>query len=317
MLEQFGVPISDDLLIVVLSGLAAMLSVLVVGYPMLKADVTKKRVENIVEHRQKLLKKSKEKALGKEEAPQETVSDMIGSAFKLKKMGVSQSIRDNLQAAGYRKPNAVIYFMSLRLVLPVVLIGLTLLVLANGDTELPPAISLSIAFIVGMIGYALPATFVKNQLLKRQEEFALNFPDALDLMLVCVEGGLGIEMAVQRVAEDVAKSSAVLSEEFGLLAAELSFLGDRGQAYLNFAKRIGDKTSKTFATTLVQAEQYGTSLGEALRVLSKEMRDIRMANAEQKAASLPPKLTVPMIAFFMPTLFVVILGPAIIQAMSM
>lgn len=315
MFEIFG--ISNDLLIILLSGFAALISVVLVGVPMIKAEQTQQRLDKIVKHRETLLKQSKERALGKEPKAEETTAERIASAFKLKELGASPKVRDMLVAAGYRRPNSILKFMVWRLVLPVAFIGVSLFVLANGEKELPRSLSLLIAFALGGFGYMLPAILVKNQLLKRQEEFSLNFPDALDLILVCVEGGLGVEMAIQRVAEDVAKSSEVLSEEFGLLAAELSFLGNREQAYLNFAKRIGEKTSKTFATTLIQAEQYGTSLGEALRVLSKEMRDIRMANAEQKAASLPPKLTVPMIAFFMPTLFIVILGPAIIQAIAM
>jgi len=143
------------------------------------------------------------------------------------------------------------------------------------------------------------------------------FPDSLDLLTICVEAGASIEAAFARVTEEVADASTVLAQEFGLTSAELAFLGDRGKAYLNFAERTGLPSVRALATTLVQAETYGTPIAVALRVLSQESRDDRMNRAEKKAAALPAQLTVPMIVFFLPPLFVIIMGPAVMSVMDM
>ena len=139
------------------------------------------------------------------------------------------------------------------------------------------------------------------------------FPDALDLLLICVESGMSIESAFTRVASEVGSQSVELAEEFGLTTAELSYLPERRQAFENLAKRCGHPGVKAIAAALNQAEKYGTPLGQALRVCAQENREMRMSEAEKKAAALPAKLTVPMIVFFLPCLFVVILGPAIMR----
>src|SRR5690606_19219598 len=142
------------------------------------------------------------------------------------------------------------------------------------------------------------------------------FPDALDLMLICVESGMTVDAAFRKVGDEIATQSIPLAEELGLTTAELSYLQDRKSAYENLATRTDLEGVKAVCTALIQAERYGTPLGQALRVLAQENRDMRMAEAEKKAAGLPPKLTVPMILFFLPVLFVVILGPAAIRVMA-
>jgi tight adherence protein C len=142
------------------------------------------------------------------------------------------------------------------------------------------------------------------------------FPDSLDLMLICVESGMSIEHAFRKVGQEIGVQSVPLAEEFALATAELSYLPDRRTAYLNLAARTGLDSIKQIATVLIQAEKYGTPLGTALRVTAQESRDQRMMMAEQKAASLPPKLTVPMIVFFLPVLMVVVMAPAIISVMA-
>ena len=136
------------------------------------------------------------------------------------------------------------------------------------------------------------------------------------MMLICVQGGIGLEQTVARIAEEMAEHSEVLAEELGILSAEMAMLNDRRQALQDFARRVGSGAAKSFSTALIQAEQYGTSVSQAMRVMSEELRDMRMQEAERKAASLPPKLTVPMIAFFLPVLFIVILGPAVLEALD-
>ncbi len=166
-------------------------------------------------------------------------------------------------------------------------------------------------------GFYAPILYVTNRAAKRKKSIQLAWPDALDLLLICVESGMSVEAAFRKVSEEIGSQSAELAEEFVLTNAELSFLQERKAAYENLASRTGLETVKSIAQALIQAERYGTPVAMALRVLANESREMRMNEAEKKAAALPPKLTVPMILFFLPVLFAVILGPAIMQAMAL
>ena len=163
------------------------------------------------------------------------------------------------------------------------------------------------------IGIKLPEIFLKNQTTKRQLSMRRAIPDAMDLLLICVESGISVEHAFRKVSVEIGTQSVALAEELTLTTAELSYLQERRQAFENLANRTGVEAIKSICTALVQAERYGTPVGVALRVLAQESRDHRMNEAEKKAAGLPPKLTVPMILFFLPVLFAVILTPALIQ----
>jgi tight adherence protein C len=176
-------------------------------------------------------------------------------------------------------------------------------------------VRISMAFAGALFGYYLPDLWVSNAITRRQQSIMRAFPDALDLMLICVESGMSIEAAFTKVGGEIGTQSAELAEELGLTTAELSYLPDRRQAFDNLAKRCSHPGVRAVAIALNQAEKYGTPMGQALRVAATENREARMAQAEQKAASLPAKLTVPMIIFFLPCLFVVILGPAIMKIM--
>jgi tight adherence protein C len=156
----------------------------------------------------------------------------------------------------------------------------------------------------------IPNLFIKNQISSRQHSIKRAFPDALDLLLICVESGMSVEAGFKKVALEIGTQSIALAEELALTMAELSYLPDRRIAYDNLAKRTDLDGVKSVCLALQQAERYGTPMGQTLRVMSQENRDMRMAEAEKKAAALPPKLTVPMILFFLPVLFIVILGPA-------
>ena len=155
--------------------------------------------------------------------------------------------------------------------------------------------------------------FVKNLVTKRQHSIKRAWSDAFDLLLICVESGMALEPALMRVSKEIGSQSVPLAEEMTLTVAELSFLQDRRKALDNLSKRTGLETVRSVVTSLIQSERYGTPLGQALRVLAQENRNDRMAEAEKKAAALPPKLTVPMILFFLPIIFAVILGPSIIM----
>jgi tight adherence protein C len=163
----------------------------------------------------------------------------------------------------------------------------------------------------------LPLLLLKNKINRRQLSIKRAFPDTLDLLLICVESGMSIEAAFRKVSDEVGTQSVALAEELTLTTAELSYLPDRRQAYENLAKRTDLDGVKSVCMALQQAERYGTPLATMLRVMAQENRDIRMSEAEKKAAGLPPKLTVPMILFFLPVLFIVILGPAAIKVMAL
>ena len=182
--------------------------------------------------------------------------------------------------------------------------------------EMGPSAKLIYSFAAAVIGFFLPQILIKNKIQNRQKAIQIALPDALDLLIICVDAGLSMEAALHRVAKELQYQGPELSEELGLATAELAFLTDRRQAMLNLSERTGLPAIKALVTAMVQAERYGTAIGVSLRVLSEDQRDERMSRAEQKAGALPAQLTVPMIVFFLPVLFVVLLGPAIIKVLD-
>ncbi len=220
-----------------------------------------------------------------------------------------------LRVAGFRGQNPLTRFLFFRLVLPFLFFALALvyLFLLGGLPDQPAFIKLFVSVIAAYGGFYAPVLYVNNRAQKRKQSIQMAWPDALDLMLICVESGMSIEAAMRRVADEIGGQSVELAEELVLTTAELSYLQERRQAYENLANRTGLDSVKGVSQALIQAERYGTPVSHALRVLANESRDMRMNEAEKKAAALPPKLTVPMILFFLPVLFAIILGPAGIQ----
>src|SRR5690606_38276842 len=145
--------------------------------------------------------------------------------------------------------------------------------IAAADKEIKESLQFLIIFGLALFGFFLPRILVKNMADKRQQEISITFPDALDMILICVQGGIGIEGAINKISEEVAPLSEVLAEELGLLSAELGLLSDRKAAFKGFAARVGSGSAKSFATAMMQAEQYGTSVSKAVRVLSDELRE--------------------------------------------
>jgi tight adherence protein C len=183
--------------------------------------------------------------------------------------------------------------------------------------DYPFFIRAAMALGAALLGYYVPAIYVKNKITKRQQAIMQVWPDALDLLLICIESGMGVESAFRKVSTEIGAQSVELAEELCLTTAELAYLQDRRIAYENLAARTGLDGVSAVVTGLIQAEKYGTPIAQTLRVLAQESRDTRMSMAEKKAAALPPKLTVPMILFFLPVLFAVIITPAAIQVMEL
>jgi tight adherence protein C len=241
----------------------------------------------------------------------------IVDQFNLQKALADEKTVGLLRTAGFRGQAPLVAFLFLRLVLPVVFFGAAVLYLFwLTDYDQPLLMKLVVTVLVAFAGFYAPVIYVTNVRTKRQTSIRRAWPDALDLMLICVESGMSAEAAFRKVSEEIGPQSVELAEELTLTTAELSYLQERRQAYENLGIRTGLEQVKSVMTSLIQAERYGTPLGHSLRVLAQENRDERMIAAEKKAAALPPKLTVPMILFFLPVLMAVILGPAAIQVIA-
>lgn len=241
----------------------------------------------------------------------------IVERFNLLRQAEDGRIVHRLRMAGCRGQAPVITYLAFLFLMPVTLLAVSafyVFLVFPGDQ--PLVLRVGIVLAAGYAGCHLPALYVKNRIIKRQQAIRRAWPDALDLLLICVESGMGIESALRKVAQELDMQAPDLAEELVLTTAELSYLQDRRQAFENLARRTDLDAVKAVVTCLIQTEKYGTPLGQALRVLAQESRDMRMAEAEKKAAALPPKLTVPMIIFFLPVLFVVIITPTIIQHLN-
>lgn len=307
----------NQLIITFVTALIAGLSFVAFALPFLNRSDKKERFNAIIEKRRKdLFQASRDGSMHKAKTEDLSAKESMAGFYKVQKLAgdMGEQVRDRLLQAGIRDPAAPLKFMIGQIVLPIGLCLFAMLIISGSDKDISSTNTLLILMGLGGFGYKLPSILVTNQMQKRQQEVNLAFPDALDMMLICVQGGIGLEQTVDRVAYEVAEHAPTLAEELGILSAEMAMLSDRRQALQDFARRVGSGAGKSFATALIQAEQYGTSISQALKVMSTELRDVRMSNAEQKAASLPPKLTVPMILFFLPALFIIILGPAGIQA---
>ncbi len=241
----------------------------------------------------------------------------IVDRFSLQKLLADENTVDALARAGYRGQGPLTTFVFMRFVTPFVLFVLGFAYLSlTIFADRPLWMNAVYALFVGLIGAYLPGLLLKNRTIKRQQSIKRAWPDCLDLLLLCVESGMSVEMAFKRVSKEMVDQSPELAEELTLTTAELSFLEDRTRAYDNLGRRTGLDNVKSVMTALIQAERYGTSVGQSLRVMAEEGRETRMMEAEKKAAALPPKLTVPLILFFLPVLFIVIISPAIIRVFS-
>jgi tight adherence protein C len=304
-------------LVALFVGILAFATVVTLGVPLLDSNGLDDRLKSVARRREELRAKHHAQLNAKRGSLRiEPTSYMKATLdrFKLGNILEGENSRDKLASAGYRGQAPLITFMFFRFVMPFLVFSVTLFYLfVVLHVEWPVYQKIVAAFVGALIGFYVPDLFVGNMIQRRQTSIMRAFPDALDLMLICVESGMSIESAFTRVAGEIGSQSAELAEELALTTAELSYLPDRRQAFDNLAKRCGHAGVKSVATALNQAEKYGTPMGQALRVTATENREMRMQEAERKAASLPAKLTVPMIIFFLPVLFVVILGPAIIQ----
>jgi tight adherence protein C len=319
MLQLLYAKFTDpQFLAMILAAIAAGATVITLAMPLVDGDNLGRRMKAVALERERIRARERERlAKGQKvslrQQPKVYMKQVVDK-FNLGEWLGTETARKQLMMAGYRGAQAEIAFLFFRLIMPIgcLLVALFyLFVLEVWDTS--PLIRIGAAISFAFFGLKLPEIFLTNAIKKRQLSIRRAWPDALDLLLICVESGMSIETAFRRVSTEIGTQSIPLAEELTLTTAELSYLPDRRVAYENLGMRTGIETVKSIATALIQAERYGTPLAQALRVLSQESRDQRMSEAEKKAAGLPPKLTVPMILFFLPVLFVVIMSPALIQ----
>ena len=311
--------LSLESVVMLLTALAAFATVITLAAPMFETDQLSTRMKSVSSEREAMRRAHREELLREREGKKlrtdpKTFIKQFVDRLNLMELMESDAIRGKLKKACFRGQAPVYSFMFFRFFMPIILFVVTIFYLFFANSfGFDPMARIAFSFAAAFIGFYLPNVFVENMIARRQESIKKAFPDALDLLLICVESGMSVEAAFHKVAGEIGTQSVELAEELSLTTAELSYIQDRRMAYENLATRTGLDGVKAVTMSLIQAERYGTPLGTALRVMAQENRDMRMSAAEKKAAGLPPKLTVPMIAFFLPVLFFVILGPAVIK----
>ncbi|GGZ98489.1 type II secretion system F family protein [Novosphingobium arvoryzae] len=301
----------------ILAGLAAMAVMFAIYTAVTIRDPMQKRVKSLNERREQLkagiitpATKKRAKLVRKNETT-DKMRDTL-SSLKVLQQSQLETIQQKLAQAGIRKKELGVAIIFARMVLPIVLGGIAAFMI-YGINYFPAwggmKRVMGFAAAVGL-GYKGPELVLQNMIAKRTDAIRKGLPDALDLLVICAEAGLTVDAAFNRVAKELGRAYPELGDEFALTAIELSFLTERRQAFENLAYRVDLEAVKGVTTTMVQTERYGTPLASALRVLSAEFRNERMMRAEEKAARLPAIMTVPLILFILPVLFIVILGPA-------
>jgi tight adherence protein C len=312
-------PFNTDVIIAMMTAISVSLSFVLVSWPYLAPDTLGERMKRVRDEREAIRRRERLKLLGASSGslrtePKKIFKDLVHRLNLLGQLDNADIVK-KLRMAGYRGQGPVVTFIAARVIVPGVmfLVAAFYAFVVLKQMEYPVLMRLSGVMTLTVLGYYAPGLYLRNRIGKRQLAIRRAWPDALDLLLICVESGMGLESAFTKVADEVATQCSELAEELKLLTAELSYLPERAKAYQNLAERTGLDVVHSLVVSLGQAEKYGTSVGQSLRVLSQESRDRRMSLAEKKAAALPPKLTVPMILFFMPVLFAIIIGPALIQ----
>ena len=301
-------------------GIAVFASILTLLSSFMGGERLDKRMKAVAIRRDELKRRSRQAMAGQTglRHTDEGFKKRVVDRLNLVKLLEDPKVAESMIQAGWRGPRPLTTFYFFRFATPFIFMVLTgLYLFVVNDFGMTLTLKLCALVFAAAAGFYAPNIYVQNRIASRRQSIVAAFPDSLDLLLICVESGMSIEAAIQKVSQEVGSQSIELAEELSLLSAELSYLPDRRMAYEGMAKRTNHPGIRAVATAMTQAETYGTPLGSALRVMAKENRELRLAAAEKKAAALPAKLTVPMIVFFLPVLFVVILGPAIINLQDM
>lgn len=317
ILEQFS-GMNADVLITASAGMIAFFSVFIVWQALIRRDALSTRAQSLGQHREKL-RAGMLKAGANRFQRVETMTFMRNITHRLNMLKGDHVAKatDRLMQAGWRSKDALVIFMFLKLFLPVAFGGVAaLFVYGLGVVDVEPMVKVLIVTSAVVAGLFAPEVAVSNVVSKRRANLQKGLPDALDLLVICAESGLALDAALSRVAREMTRSCPELADELALTAIELGFQPERRTALTNLVKRTELASIRGVVNTLIQTEKYGTPLAQSLRVLGAEYRDDRMMKAEEKAAKLPATLTIPLIVFILPTLFIVLLGPAILSAID-
>ena len=320
---EFLFAIFEDkrILAMICAAIAAGATVITLAMPLLGGNELEKRMAAVAVEREKIRQRERERLSRGDKTTRRTspkqYMQTVVEKFNLSSLLGEETMRSLLVQAGYRGEGPYVVFLFFRMVAPVVMLAATAFyVFVLLKLDYPWTVNVGICIAATYFGIYLPNLFVRNKISRRQVSINRAFPDVLDLMLICVESGMSLEATFQRVSQEIGAQSIALAEELTLATAEMSYLSDRRLAFENLAKRVPLDGIKSLCLALQQSEKFGTPLAQTLRVIAQENRDQRMTAAEKKAAALPPQLTVPMILFFLPVLFVVILGPAVIKVLE-
>lgn len=310
-----GVTVED--LIVIMSAITVLVSFAAVWSSLLYRDPSQKRAKVLAEQRSALRSGMLAPRRRSERLNTASFMRQVVERLQLMKSAQAGNISQKLMSAGWRSKDAVVQYLFFKLALPIVLGGVAVLMI-YGFNSYNLSAGMKLVACMGAIGFGayLPEIIVKNSATKRQEAIRKSLPDGLDLMVICTEAGLSLDATLTRVSQEMASSAPELADELSLTGLELGFLPERRAALDNLTQRTDLQIIRSLVNTLIQAERYGTPLSQSLRVMSMESRDERMLKAEEKAARLPAMMTVPMILFILPPLFVVLLGPAIIRTID-
>ena len=320
MMSTFENLVTADVMIPLGAGLSAFAMLVVVWSTLLNRDPMVKRIQSIMKVRDSLqaglAAPGGNRARLLDEGTLGLMSQVV-QKLHLMKSAQAEKMASQLARAGWRTRNALVVFLFLKAVLPISLALSTLAFVSITPLfPLPLMSKLAVGAGAALAGFFLPELIVKNAVQRRSQEIRKALPDALDLLVICAEAGLSLDAALTRVADEMGRSGPELSDEFALTAVELGFRPSRRDALENLMDRCQLQDIRAVVATLSQTEKYGTPLANSLRVLSSEFRSNRMMRAEEKAARLPATLTVPLVVFILPSLFVVLLGPAILRAID-
>lgn len=305
-------------MIVISAAIAVAVSAIAVWQALVVRDELTPRLKALAERRAAL--KANMLAAGprtRRKTTSDTLMHSVVSKLNLLRSREADKARIALAQAGIRSKDAVVTFLFCKIVMPFLLGALAMAVLEWLQLiQVAEPLRMPIALAAVLLGFVAPGIYVKNAATKRRAAMQKGLPDALDLLVICAEAGLSLDSALTRVAREIGPSCPELADEFGLTSVELGFLPDRRQALENLNQRTNMPSVRGVVNTLQQTEKYGTPLAQSLRVLAAEFRNERLMRAEEKAARLPAILTVPMIVFILPPLFIVLIGPAILRTLD-
>lgn len=301
------------------AGILAAVAVFITWYGLIERSPLRNRLKSLEARRRHL----NEEALARGQPGHAyrvhgiTVMRRVVQRLNLLRSRQADKITDRLAQAGYRSRDTMIAYLFFKLSAPLAFGAAAMIFFfALNLGGFPPTVKIFAALLLVILGAYAPDLFIRNAASKRRAKIRMALPDGLDLLVICAEAGLSLDAALVRVSRELQNTNPELADELGLTAIELGFLPDRRMALENLSNRTQLPSVRGVVNTLLQTERYGTPLAKALRVLAEEFRTERLMRAEEKAARLPALLTVPMIVFILPTLFIVLIGPGILQAID-